>query len=135
MSVEGTCKVRILLVDDSDVFVRSTLRLFEDYPELATVSTARSAEEALKLPAQPAPRLILLDRNLRGMSGLQAVHLLRAKWPHAHIILLSFDDGASYRQLAEMAGADGFMTKPAMVDELIPTIIQIGKHHQELPPL
>src|SRR5947209_3340237 len=99
----------ILIVDD-DVFVRTLLREM-----LAgqghTLCEAENGQEALELQG-PAPRVVLLDLLMPEMSGMEALALIRDRWPGTHVLVISSMDSDALVKEALEAGAAGYITKP-----------------------
>ena len=73
--MEGEAPLRVMLVDDH-ALVRSAIRQALDAPDVEVVAEARNAEEALELAPQLRPDLLLLDIDLPGMTGIEAVREL-----------------------------------------------------------
>ncbi len=71
------------------------------------------------LAANSAFDLLLLDLNLPGISGLDALANLQRRWPDAPIVLLSTANAVEDRVRALNAGADDFVAKPFAVAELV----------------
>ncbi len=111
---------RILLVeDDARVagFVRRGLAA-EGYG----VDHARTGEEAIDLCAQSAYRLVILDRMLPGIDGIEVCRRLRAQSYGAGILMLTAKDAVQDRVEGLKTGADDYLTKPFAFDELIARI-------------
>lgn len=80
--------IRILLVDDHDLVLQGLKRIVEcSLPEIKTVCTASSGQEALLLCASQRFNLFLLDMELPDMSGLDIISRIREKDPQARIIV------------------------------------------------
>lgn len=80
--------IRILLVDDHDLVLQGLKRIVESsLPEIKTVCTASSGQEALLLIASQRFNLFLLDIELPDMSGLDVISHIREKDPRARIIV------------------------------------------------
>jgi len=122
--------ISTFLVDDSLVFLTIAARYLVECGErvVAVVGQAHDGESAIAEAARLQPQLILLDMMLAEHSGLDMILPLRAAVPSARIIILSMMDATPYRQAALRAGADGFVSKDAMVENLLPAI------RQALPP-
>lgn len=81
-------EIRILLVDDHDLVLQGLKRIVESsLPEIKTVCTASSGQEALLLIASQRFNLFLLDIELPDMSGLDVISHIREKDPQARIIV------------------------------------------------
>jgi DNA-binding response OmpR family regulator len=107
---------RVLIVDD-EVMLRALFgRVLER--EAIAYRTASSASSALDALEQQSYALILLDRRLGSESGLDLLHHIRATPAHrgSRVVLVSGDpDDAT----GANAGADGYLTKPVAIGELV----------------
>jgi two-component system KDP operon response regulator KdpE len=110
---------RILVVDDEPQLrraLRATLSALG-----FVVADAESGEAALEMLRADRFDLILLDINLPGISGLETCRAIRAR-SDASIVMLSVRDRAGDKIEALDAGADGYVTKPFDVNELLARI-------------
>ena len=119
-----TLTTRLFLVDDSDIFLKALSRFLQRQPELTIVGTARSGIEAVASAAVTRPDVIVLDLAMPGMSGLEAIPLLREQLPVVQIIVLTLLETESYLSLVLSAGADAFISKDNLNETLIPAIRQ-----------
>ena len=110
--------LQILLIDD-DALMRSSLS-FSLKQAGYDVLTASSAELGLALAQAEPPRLVLLDLELPGMDGLQALPHFRAIG--VSIIFLTARRQPEYERLALEGGANAYVTKPFDTDALLLTI-------------
>jgi two-component system KDP operon response regulator KdpE len=110
---------RILVVDDEPE-LRSALR-----STLAAlgfiVASADSGETALEMVRNQDFDLVLLDINMRGLSGLETCRAIRARC-RGGILMLTVRDRPTDKIEALDAGADGYLTKPFDVNELLAQI-------------
>ncbi|MEX2162283.1 MAG: response regulator transcription factor [Anaerolineales bacterium] len=107
---------RILIIEDDDAILNVLRRgLGSDGYE---VETAETGQKGLALAAGNRPDLVILDWMLPGMDGLEVCRRLRStgKVP---ILMLTAKDSVSDRVLGLDAGADDYMVKPFMLDELL----------------
>jgi DNA-binding NarL/FixJ family response regulator len=120
--LDAMSKHRFLLVDD-DGGVRRRVRelLLEEYPTAAFVE-AGTAEEALAFAAESAPTLILLDCQMPGRSGLNALPDLLARRPGVPIVMVSGEAPEAYGPAALRAGAAAFVSKERGLDDLLPVL-------------
>jgi DNA-binding NarL/FixJ family response regulator len=106
--------LRIALVED-DPHLRGLLHEYlHAQPEFECVAVADSMEELLsELALCLPPNVILVDLNLPGMGGLEALPLLRQRHPDAQIIVQTMHDDADRIFQALRAGASGYLIKIA----------------------
>ncbi|MBM3265024.1 MAG: response regulator transcription factor [candidate division Zixibacteria bacterium] len=113
--------LRILLVDDSRRYVEwVTQFLIEE--KFSVISVASDGAEAVGLAKALHPDVILLDIAMRGMSGLEALPLLRRVAPEARILMVTLYDNAATRKSAMESCAAGFISKALLDQDLIPVL-------------
>jgi DNA-binding NarL/FixJ family response regulator len=109
---------KILLVDDHPaVSQRIGELLASTVPHIEMVA-ATSGEEGLALVAEQSFDLVLLDLRLPGCGGIDVLKELRVSRPRLPVIIISSLPESPYATLALRAGAHGFVTKSALVQEL-----------------
>jgi DNA-binding NarL/FixJ family response regulator len=117
--------LRILVVDDS-LTVRTQLCswLSRRFPDCACLE-ADSGEEAVALVKSERPAVALVDVFLPGISGFTTAEEIKALAPDMPVFVLSVDDGYAYNVLAQAAGANAFVTKSAIAEQLFPLLDEI----------
>lgn len=114
--------LRIGIVEDDDRLRTDFVRVIDDSGDLHCVGAYPSAEAALADLPSHAPDVVLMDINLPGMSGIEAVSRLRAQAPRTQVMMLTaFDDTASVFDSLK-AGATGYLLKRAPVGDLLAAI-------------
>jgi Response regulator containing CheY-like receiver, AAA-type ATPase, and DNA-binding domains len=99
----------ILIVDD-DAFVRTLLReMLSDQGH--PLREAATGQAALDIEGPP-PRVVLLDLLMPEMSGMEALALIRHRWPGTPVLVISSMDSDRLVSEALAAGASGYITKP-----------------------
>jgi DNA-binding NarL/FixJ family response regulator len=121
--------IRVAIVEDQDV-IREGLALLIDATQGFRVTGRYGCmEEALPDLARRTPDVVLLDIGLPGMSGIQGIGVLRARYPALHLIALTvYDDDERIFQ-AICAGASGYLLKktpPARLLENIREVMEGG---------
>jgi DNA-binding NarL/FixJ family response regulator len=110
--------IRVVLVDDQTLMRRGLRGLLELTADLQVVGEAADGEEALRVIAETAPDVVLLDVRMPKLSGVEVLKALRAqgKLPPA-ILLTTFDDDAVLLE-GIRAGARGFLLKDVSLERL-----------------
>jgi two-component system, NarL family, invasion response regulator UvrY len=109
---------KILLVDDHAAVSQRIGELLATVVPQAEMVSASSGEQGLALVAETAFDLVLLDLRLPGCGGIDVLKELRATRPSLPVIIISSLPESPYATLARRAGARGFVTKSALVQQL-----------------
>ncbi len=110
--------LKLMLVDDESPFLEALAkRLAKRGIE---VSTAMSGEEALeRLAAGTLPEVVVLDVRMPGMTGIQALALIKGRHPMVEVILLTGHATMESAMQGMKLGAFDYLMKPCDLDELI----------------
>lgn len=111
---------KILLVDDSGMARRSTRRILEGAGY--DVIEAADGMSALEQYFVEKPDVVLLDLVMKGMYGLEVLGKLRELDPAVRVVVVSADVQTSSRDMVQAAGAVGFLSKPALPQDLLDMI-------------
>ncbi|WP_107850327.1 response regulator [Oceanimonas marisflavi] len=117
----------VMIVDDHPLIRRGLGQLLGLEPELQIVAEASSGFDALPLARKHQPDLILLDLNMKAMSGLDTLHALRAEHITASIVILTVSDSRSDMRALLNAGADGYLLKDTEPEQLVAQLKQAMK--------
>jgi two-component system cell cycle response regulator DivK len=113
---------RVLIVEDNE----KNMKLFRDVLQATGYSTleATTGEEAVELSLSQAPALVLMDVQLPGIDGVEALERLRQNERTASIPVLALTAQAMSgdRERFLEAGFDGYLAKPVDVGELIEAV-------------
>ncbi|MEL4015181.1 nitrate/nitrite response regulator protein NarP [Dryocola sp. LX212] len=120
MSEQHVCEV--LVVDDHPLMRRGIRQLLEMDDSFKVVAEASSGTEAISLANRLSPDLILLDLNMKGLSGLDTLNALRREGINARIIVLTVSDSKSDIFTLIDAGADGYLLKDSDPEVLLDDI-------------
>jgi len=116
-------KAKLLLVDDS-ALARRSMRAILEADEFEVVD-AEDGLTALEKYFIEKPDIVMLDLVMKGMYGLDVLAKLRELDPLARVIVVSADVQRSSQQMAEAAGARGFITKPVGREDLLAVIRRV----------
>ncbi len=110
--------IQVFLVDDQSM-IRAALRAFLNQREHFTVcgdcGDARDAVEQMK---RARPDVVVLDITMPGLSGLDAIPLIRKALPRTRILMLTHHEGETFVERALQAGAEGYLSKDSDPAEL-----------------
>lgn len=115
----------VLIVDDHPLVRRGIRQILSLSPSWQVVGEADSGESALTLVAQTLPSLILLDLQMKGISGLQVLEHLREHDFAGKIVLLTMSDSAQDLLNALRLGADGYLLKDSEPQMLLDGLAQV----------
>lgn len=123
--------IRVLLVDDHPIVREGLLSALGDEGDLQIVGAAGSAEEALSLAERLLPDVVLLDLELPGMGGIDAIPLLLGTLPAPKVVVFTAYATDDRVLGAIRAGARGYLLKGAPAHEIaraVRTVNQGGSH-------
>jgi DNA-binding NarL/FixJ family response regulator len=126
--------IRLVVVDDHPIVRQGLVASLQDEPDFLVVGAAASAEEALSVVEQLAPDVVLLDLELPGMSGLDAVTHLRALSPPPRIVIFTAYDTEERVIQAIRAGAAGYLLKGAVLADIAAAIRTVAAGGTALAP-
>lgn len=130
MTTLHTEGIRVLLVDDEEVFVEMTAETLK--LKSFKVETAATAKEALSKLDSQFFDVVLLDVRMPGMDGLAVLRRLNSEHPTQQVVMLTGQATVQMAIEAMKLGAFDFLTKPAKLDDLIITIQRAAERGQLL---
>ncbi|HQX07707.1 MAG TPA: response regulator transcription factor [Zoogloea sp.] len=126
--------IRILLVEDHAVVRNGYRRLFDAEDDMRVVGEAASADEAYARLVEQGADLAIVDLNLRGSSGIDAIRRMLAREPGLRVLVVSMHDNPSYVTQAIRVGALGYLTKNSEPVELLDAIRDVAAGRRVLSP-
>ena len=118
--------ITVLLVDDHDLVRHGIKKLLEDAQGIKVVGEARSGEEAIRAAKEMHPNVVLMDIRMPGIGGLEATRKLLRSNPDVKVLVLSAFDDELFPSRLLQAGAAGYITKGAGVDEMVKAIRSVN---------
>jgi DNA-binding NarL/FixJ family response regulator len=110
--------IRVLVVDDHPVVRQGLVAVLGDEPDLEVVGSAGSAEEALALAKRLRPDVVLLDLELPGLGGVEAIPRFAVASPNTGILVFTAYDTDERVFGAIRSGAKGYLLKGAAAEEI-----------------
>ncbi|MDP3439194.1 MAG: response regulator transcription factor [Azonexus sp.] len=129
-SLQGT---RVLLADDH-AMVRLGFRLLLEGAGATVVGEAASGEEALRLYAELAPDVLVMDVSMPGIGGLTALERLIVWEQKARVLMLSAHHDEVVPVRALRLGARGYLCKRASPDEFLRAVGLVARNQRYLDP-
>jgi DNA-binding NarL/FixJ family response regulator len=110
--------LRILIVDDDDLFAGTLSAILSNDPRLEMVDRAADGAEGLTLALRERPDVIVLDVNMPVLDGFAVSRLIRVHLPDVRIVIVSGDPEDEHLAEARRAGADVYLRKDCGFDAL-----------------
>ncbi|MFJ8715919.1 response regulator [Streptomyces violaceus] len=125
---------RVVVVDDQTVVREGIVMLLGLLPGIEVVGAAGDGEEAVRLVAELAPDVVLMDLRMPRCDGVEATRRIRAQHPRTQVVVLTTyaDDESLFPALA--AGARGYLTKDADGDEIVRAVHSVLSGEAGLSP-
>jgi DNA-binding NarL/FixJ family response regulator len=122
-------KITVVVVEDHQLVREMWVQLFAGKKEIEVVGETGGFEEAIEMIKVKRPDVVLLDINLPGASGLDAVPLIRKFAPGSRIIAVSMHNQPAYTKKMLQLGARGYVTKNSSHEEIFTAIdsVMAGK--------
>lgn len=118
MQDRPSSEVRVLVADDSASFRRTLCAFLAAMPGVLVVGEARDADEAVLVAAKTEPDVVLLDLVMPRGGGCEALRRIKSTSSRARLVLLSVLGRRELAHAARSAGADDFLCKADIDDEL-----------------
>ena len=115
----------LLIVDDHEIVRAGIKRLFENTPNLNIVADLGSGEEAYQFLHKNTVDLIIMDVSMPGKGGIETTNQIKKRYPKIKILMLSMHDNAMIIEKAIKAGADGYILKNDLSDDLLNAVEKV----------
>jgi DNA-binding NarL/FixJ family response regulator len=124
----------VLLVDDHHLVRRGFRRLLEDDPDIVVVGEASDGDEAVRLAAELAPRVVVMDCAMPRTSGIVATRRILEARPDVAILMLSMHTEPTLVSQTLAAGARGYVLKNAIDLDLASAVRRVAAGETVLDP-
>jgi DNA-binding NarL/FixJ family response regulator len=131
MAGRSNHRVTVLLVDDHAVVREGYRRLLERHRDIVVIGEAAHAAEAYALLHKLAPRIVVMDIALPGVSGIEATRRMLAHNPDTRTLIFSMHEDVIFAKRALQAGAFGYVSKasaPSVLVEAVQTVARGKKY-------
>ena len=112
-------QIRVLLVDDDEIFLASLAELVDQQPELLVSGTVSDGIAALDRVEVEEPDAVVIDLHMPLLDGVSTVARLRHDRPSLCLIAITGDDAPALSRAAREAGADDVLLKSQLLEGLV----------------
>jgi DNA-binding NarL/FixJ family response regulator len=126
--------IQVLVVDDHPLLRGGIAALLGAEADVTTVAEAANGFEALTAFREHQPHVTLMDLQMPGMGGIDAIMAIRSEYPRARIIVLTTYEGDVLAQRALKAGAQAYVLKGQAREDLVETIRAVHQGQMRVQP-
>lgn len=119
--------IRVLIVDDHPMLRAGTQTLLEEAGDIEVIATAGDGTTALRLVAEEAPDVLLLDVHLPDISGVLVAQTVRETAPQTAILILTGYDDLGYTRALLQIGIQGYLRKSATGDDILTAVRTVAR--------
>jgi two-component system, NarL family, response regulator len=126
--------IRILAADDHPLLRDGIAAVIEAQSDMHLVAEAANGRDAVQRFREHVPDVTLMDLQMPGISGIEAIAEIRGDFPRARIVVLTTYEGDVQALRAFKAGASGYVLKSMVRKELLETIRAVHRGQRRIPP-
>lgn len=126
--------IKVLVVDDHDLVRMGITRMLADISGLKVVGEAASGEDAVRLARELSPQVVLMDVKMPGIGGLEATRKLLRQDPDIRVLAVTVCEEEPFPSRLLKAGAAGYLTKGAALDEMVRAIRTVASGQRYISP-
>ena len=126
--------IRVLVVDDHDLVRTGISRMLADIDGLQVIGQADSGEAAIRKSRELKPDVVLMDIKMPGIGGLEATRKLLRSHPDIKVIAVTICEEDPFPTRLLQAGAAGYLTKGAALEEMIQAIRMVFAGQRYISP-
>jgi DNA-binding NarL/FixJ family response regulator len=126
--------VTVVLADDHAVVRRGMQALLESERDFSVVGVAADGLETVRLTERLKPDVLVLDLMMPGLSGLEALRILRERSPRTRVVVLSIYSSVAFITQALQLGATGYVLKGCTEENLLRAIREAAAGRRFLSP-
>jgi two-component system NarL family response regulator len=132
--MSDSSQIRIMIVEDHFVVREGLKSIINSQKDMVTVAEAGNGRQAVEAFEQHQPDVTLMDVRIPGLNGIDAIGSIVAKFPNAHVIVLSTYGGDENIFRAFQAGAMAYFLKDIKGQDLVDAIRAVHAGQRVVPP-
>ena len=125
---------RLLIVDDHEVVRSGLKRLLENNKDISHIAECATGEEAYSYLYDNEVHIIVMDISMPGKGGIEATQQIKKRYPQIKIIILSMHDNPMIVSKAISAGANAYILKNEISDNLLDALAQLINGSNSVTP-
>lgn len=126
-------KIRVLLVDDHQLFRRGVRSILEEDPQIEIVGEAEDGLIALEKARETMPDVILMDINMPRCNGLEATKKIKTEMPYVKILTLTVSEAEESLFDAVKQGTQGYLLKNVDPPQLLDSVRKVARGEAVIP--
>ncbi len=126
--------ISIVLADDHPVVRRGMQTLLEAEPDFSVIGEAGDGLESVRLVENLQPDVLILDLMMPGLSGLEALRIIRQRSPRTRVVVLSMHNNNAFVAEALKNGATGYVLKGSDEENLVRAVREAAAGRRFLSP-
>ena len=117
--------ITVVIAEDHDQVRNAWSFYLSSFEDIRILATCADGTECISIVEKMKPDIILMDINMKRMSGIDAASIITRQWPDSKIIGVSAHRESSYVNKMLEAGAKGYVVKSAVAHELVRAIHEV----------
>jgi two-component system NarL family response regulator len=126
--------LRVLIVDDHELFRRGLDLVLGAEPDLDVVGEAADGGEAIERAAELQPDVVLMDVRMPGLGGIEATRRIRSAQPATRIVMLTSSEDEEDLFASVRAGASGYLLKEVSIEEVADAVRAVARGQALITP-
>lgn len=126
--------IRIGIVDDHVLIREGVKKILQKISDMEVIAETDNIPQLFRLIPKSDMNVLLLDINIPGHSGLDAIAEVKRRWPQLPILVLSMHPEETFALRALKAGASGYVTKSSAAEELVGAIRKVVSGGRYISP-
>ena len=127
-------RIATLVVDDHRTFGEAMRIALDQEKDVQVVGVATSGIEGVALAEEHRPHVVLMDIEMPGMDGIEAIRRIKENAPEARVVVVSAHQGELVLARAVEAGASGYLSKETALSEIVGSVRLAFQGEPLMPP-